>query len=73
MIRHRVDRSGKLFPLAPASELRCCNLPATEIGFPKAAAIKGWIAYKRKADMKYAAQRRKGNEDAPRLHLMLCL
>jgi hypothetical protein len=61
MIRHRVDRRGRLFPLEAAEQMRCCTLPNTEIGYPKAEALKGFFAYKEKSDIKYATQKEKGN------------
>jgi len=60
MIRQLVGINGNLFPLIPASELRGCNLPRSEIGFPKETALKGWFKYKERADVKYASDRKKG-------------
>lgn len=59
MIRHRVDRKGGLYPLAPANTMRCCNVPATEIGFPKGTALKGFLAVQNKSNAKYASLRKK--------------
>jgi hypothetical protein len=39
MIRQYVDRDGKLHSIAPASELRGCRLPNSEIGWSKEAAL----------------------------------
>jgi len=63
MIRHLVDVNGRLFPLIPASELRGCNFPASEIGYPKEAALRGWFAYTERANIKYAADKKKGEKD----------
>lgn len=61
MIRHRVSRSGHLFPLAPASEIRACTYPAGEIGWPKGEALKGWMKYRDTiTNVKFASQRQKG-------------
>lgn len=55
IIRHRVDRKGALFPLEPESSLRCCNIPSEEIAFPKGAALRGFLDYQAKSDVKYAS------------------
>jgi len=60
MIRHLVDINGRLFPLVQASELRGCIFPASEIGHPKEAALKGWFNYTEKANIKYASDKKKG-------------
>lgn len=59
MIRCRVDRTGQLFPLPPASELRCCTMPRDQIGMPKEAALKGWFEYRAQYDIKWASLRKK--------------
>jgi hypothetical protein len=64
MTRHLVDINGRLFPLIPASELRGCTFPASEIGYPKEAALKGWFKFTEKANIKFASDRKKG-EIAP--------
>jgi hypothetical protein len=60
MIRLRVNRDGKLYPLEPASELRCCNFPNTEIGFPKGELLNGWIDYNNKLGKKFGHEKKKG-------------
>ncbi|CAG8972644.1 hypothetical protein HYALB_00011383 [Hymenoscyphus albidus] len=60
MTRHRVSRSGHLFPLPPASELPACVFPVEEIGWPKAEAVKEWIRYRETVtNVKFASQRQK--------------
>jgi hypothetical protein len=60
MIRELVDMKGRSHPLRPASELRACTFPASEIGWPKEAALKLWFQHREKADIKYASQKKKG-------------
>ncbi|RDW78355.1 hypothetical protein BP5796_06207 [Coleophoma crateriformis] len=62
MIRHRVDRFGYLFPLKPPSGLRACNFPASEIGWPKAAALKGYFKYKAEQEKKFGSLLKKAHE-----------
>lgn len=60
MIRHRVSRSGHVFPLAPASEIPACMFPADKIGWPKYEALKGWVNYRETVtNVKFASQRQK--------------
>ena len=59
MIRLHVDKEGAFYPMPPASDLRACTFPKEEIGFPKAAALKGWFKYRAESDVKYAAEREK--------------
>jgi len=60
MIRCRVDGSGRLFPLKPATEIRACNYPAEKIGLPSEVCLKAWSDHRKKADVKYASQIKKG-------------
>jgi hypothetical protein len=59
MIRLRVDKEGKFHPMKPASEIRACNFSNEEIGFPKEAALRGWLKHRAESDVKYAAEREK--------------
>ena len=59
MIRLHVDKEGAFYPMVPASELRACTIQKEEIGFPKAAALKGWFKYRAESDIKYAAEKKK--------------
>ncbi|RDW64588.1 hypothetical protein BP6252_10239 [Coleophoma cylindrospora] len=59
MIRQLVKFDGKIYPLEPASKLRACNVPATDIGFPKEAAYKSWLQFRKKSDKRYASELKK--------------
>ncbi|KAG4032902.1 hypothetical protein MFRU_006g03600 [Monilinia fructicola] len=59
MIRQRIDRHGRIFPLAPASELRACTMSPNEIGVIKPGPVKKWMATKKIWDTKYSSQKRK--------------
>ncbi|KAI9650857.1 hypothetical protein NHQ30_000892 [Ciborinia camelliae] len=59
MIRQRIDRHGKIFPLAPASELPACNMSPDEIGVIKAGPVKKWMAAKIVWDTKYSNEKLK--------------
>ncbi|KAB8294101.1 hypothetical protein EYC80_009553 [Monilinia laxa] len=59
MIRQRIDRHGRIFPLAPASELRACTMSPDEIGVIKPGPVKKWMATKKVWDTKYSSQKRK--------------
>ncbi|RAL67160.1 hypothetical protein DID88_007938 [Monilinia fructigena] len=59
MIRQRIDRHGRIFPLAPASELRACTMSPDEIGVIKPGPVKKWMATKKIWDTKYSSQKRK--------------
>ncbi len=45
--------------MKPAAEIRACTFSKEEIGFPKAAALKGWFQYRAKSDIKYASEMKK--------------
>lgn len=60
MVRQRVDRFGRLFPLKLASELRACVFPREEIGIPKQSALEGWHVHREKDDIRWARQKREG-------------
>jgi hypothetical protein len=58
MIRQRVNRHGAIFPLAPASEFRACNIPPEDVGVIKEGPVRKWIAAKAHWDTKYAKEKR---------------
>lgn len=60
MVRYRVDRAGKLYPLEPPSMIPALNIPADQIGLPKGDTLKGWLGYKQKLDHKFASEKKKG-------------
>ncbi|RDW68670.1 hypothetical protein BP5796_09327 [Coleophoma crateriformis] len=56
MIRQLVKFDGRILPLEPASKLRACNVSATDIGFLKEDAYKGWLQFRKKSDERYASE-----------------
>jgi hypothetical protein len=56
MIRLHVDKESKFYLMKPAKEIRTCNFSKEEIGFPKAAVLKGWLQHRTKTDIKYASE-----------------
>lgn len=58
MIRQRIDRHGRIFPLAPESELPACNMSPEEIGMIKPGPVRKWIGTKKVWDSKYSNQKR---------------
>jgi hypothetical protein len=41
MIQLHIDKESEFCPMKPAEEIRTCNFPKEEIGFPKAAVLNG--------------------------------
>lgn len=60
MIRYRVNRAGRLYSLEPPNLIRALQVPVDEIGQVKGEALKGWIRFREKLDVKFAAEKRKG-------------
>lgn len=60
MVRYRVTRSGRLYPLEPAHMIRSLQIPPDQVGLPKVDTLKGWIRYSQKLHVKFASERRKG-------------
>lgn len=58
ILRQRVTRHGEIFPLAPASQLPGCSLPASQIGRIKAGPVRKWLATQVEWDKKYAKEKR---------------
>ncbi|MCJ1477835.1 hypothetical protein MMC13_006508 [Lambiella insularis] len=59
MIRQRVDRHGKIFPLDPPSSLPALQLPANEIGAIKPGPVQKWLEAKEQWDRKFAREKRR--------------
>ncbi|KZF21083.1 alpha/beta-hydrolase [Xylona heveae TC161] len=58
MIRQRVDRHGKIYPLAPVSAISALQMHPDEIGVIKPGPVRKWLAAKQLWDKKYARQKR---------------
>ena len=59
MIRQKVDRHGRIFPLQPESELLALQLSANEIGVIKPGPVRKWMEASRRWGTKYGSQKRK--------------
>lgn len=59
MIRQRVDRHGRIFPLGPASSLPALQLSANQIGVIKPGPVQKWLDAKQLWDRKYAHEKRR--------------
>jgi len=59
MIRQRVDRHGKIFPLADASSLPGCQMRPEDVGTIKAGPVRKWMAAMAQWDAKFAGTKRK--------------
>ncbi|KAF1969259.1 alpha/beta-hydrolase [Bimuria novae-zelandiae CBS 107.79] len=59
MIRQRVDRHGRIYPLPPPKELPALNLQSTEVGVPKKGPVNKWMAAQQQWNGKFAKQKLK--------------
>ena len=59
MIRERVDRSGRIYRLAEASDLPALQLSPNQVGVVKPGPVQKWLQTKKIWDEKYANTRRK--------------
>lgn len=59
MIRQRIDRHGKIFPLGPPSALPALQVSPNEIGVIKPGPVRKWMEAKKKWDSKFAKEKRK--------------
>ena len=59
MIRQRIDRHGRIYPLDPPSSLPALQVPSNEIGVIKPGPVRKWLAAKMEWDTKYAREKRK--------------
>lgn len=67
MIRERIDRSGRLYRLAEASELPALKLSPDEVGVVKPGPVQKWLQARKIWDHKYASTRRKVQKERIRL------
>lgn len=58
MIRQRVDRHGRIYPLAPAADLAACQMNPADVGCIKPGPVRKWMAAKKEWDTKYAGTKR---------------
>ncbi|KAF2453696.1 hypothetical protein BDY21DRAFT_309862 [Lineolata rhizophorae] len=59
MIRHRVDRHGRIYPLLAPSELVACTLAPEEIGVVKEGPVHKWMDTQQKWNRKFRDERRR--------------
>lgn len=59
MIRQRIDRYGRLYPLADASSLPALQMKPEDVGVVKPGPVRNWLKAKKEWDTKYASTRRK--------------
>lgn len=59
MIRQRVDRHGRIYPLGSPSSLPALQMAANEIGVIKPGPVERWLNAKREWDTKFAREKRK--------------
>lgn len=59
MIRQRVDRHGKIFPLDPPTSMPALQMSANEVGVIKPGPVEKWLNTKKQWDQKYAREKRK--------------
>ncbi|OQV07520.1 hypothetical protein CLAIMM_11943 [Cladophialophora immunda] len=57
MIRQRVDRHGRIYPLAEPGELPALQMPPDQVGVVKPGPVRNWLAAKKIWDTKYARAR----------------
>ncbi|KAL8949537.1 MAG: hypothetical protein Q9222_004359 [Ikaeria aurantiellina] len=59
MIRQRVDRHGRIFPLGPPSALPALQVPANEVGVIKPGPVRKWMNARKDWDHRFAREKRK--------------
>ncbi|KAF2279739.1 alpha/beta-hydrolase [Westerdykella ornata] len=57
MIRQRIDRHGRIYDLAPPSELPALNVPRIEVGVPKPGPVNKWMAAQTNWNERFAKQK----------------
>ncbi|KAF2123514.1 alpha/beta-hydrolase [Dothidotthia symphoricarpi CBS 119687] len=57
MIRQRIDRHGRIYPLAPKEELVALNMPIADIGVPKSGPVNKYMKASREWNNKFAKQK----------------
>ncbi|KAH7397174.1 hypothetical protein BKA66DRAFT_521683 [Pyrenochaeta sp. MPI-SDFR-AT-0127] len=59
MIRQRVDRHGRIYPLPAKEALEALNLSSAEVGVPKTGPVSKWMAAQQQWNSKFAKQKLK--------------
>ncbi|KAF1941679.1 alpha/beta-hydrolase [Clathrospora elynae] len=57
MIRQRIDRHGRIYPLAAKEELVALNLPIAHVGVPKKGPVSKWMNAQQQCNHKFAKQK----------------
>jgi acetyl esterase/lipase len=59
MIRQRIDRHGRIYPLAAKEELIALNMPTEDIGVPKTGPVSKWMKAQQQWNSKFSKQKMK--------------
>lgn len=57
MIRQRIDRHGRIYPLAAKEDLPALNIPSEDVGVPKSGPVNKWMAAQAEWNKKFAKQK----------------
>ena len=57
MIRQRIDRHGRIYPLAAKEDLPALNMPSIEVGVPQKGPVGKWMKAQSKWNTKFAKQK----------------
>ncbi|EUC27027.1 hypothetical protein COCCADRAFT_10254 [Bipolaris zeicola 26-R-13] len=57
MIRQRVDRHGRIYPLAAKEDLPALNIPSNDVGVPKTGPVSKWMKAQSQWNSKFAKQK----------------
>lgn len=66
MIRQRVDRHGRIYPLAPAPELPALQMSPSEIGVLKEGPVRKWLARQEQWNQKFANEKKRLQKERAR-------
>jgi hypothetical protein len=57
MIRQRIDRHGRIYPLMAKEELPALNLPVADVGVPKIGPVSKWMKAQKQWNTKFSKQK----------------
>jgi hypothetical protein len=57
MIRQRIDRHGRIYPLAAKEELVALNMPSEDVGVPKTGPVSKWMKAQQQWNSKFSKQK----------------
>lgn len=57
MIRQRIDRHGRIYPLAPKEELVALNMPVADIGVPKSGPVNKYMKASQEWNTRFSKQK----------------